>query len=226
MAALLIDRRAGRCAHGVTSRPAPSRFPLSPPAPEATPAGSLREDTLRYRQPHVQGECARTMYCGQNEEGVAKVLMSSSLCVSLTPHTPSASERHHDAPGCPLSPLPRDCYRLPWPDAARPATLPLPRATVCRTHLPPGLELSRPIADGEGANRYDGDACQWDSRYHTRRARQYQHRHDRTQKKEADLQQVNQAILQVMHPEQVTVEMCRSEALDRRRGRTSERDEM
>src|SRR4029450_4986371 len=56
MASLLIDRRAGRCAHGVTSRPAPSRFPLSPPAPEATPAGHLREDTLRYRHPHVQGE--------------------------------------------------------------------------------------------------------------------------------------------------------------------------
>src|SRR4029450_6519817 len=61
MAALLIYRRAGRCAHGVTSRPATARSQLSPPAPEAKPSGNLREETLRYRHPHVQGEWARTM---------------------------------------------------------------------------------------------------------------------------------------------------------------------
>jgi hypothetical protein len=35
---------------------------------------------------------------------------------------------------------------------------------------------------------------------------------------------VNQPLLQVLHPEQV--EVCRSEELDRRRGLTSELDEM
>jgi insertion element IS1 protein InsB len=37
---------------------------------------------------------------------------------------------------------------------------------------------------------------------------------------------VNQPLLQVLHPEQVEVEICRSEELDRRRGRTSELDAM
>jgi insertion element IS1 protein InsB len=37
---------------------------------------------------------------------------------------------------------------------------------------------------------------------------------------------VNQALLQVLPPEQVEVEVCRSEELDRRRGLTSELDEM
>jgi insertion element IS1 protein InsB len=37
---------------------------------------------------------------------------------------------------------------------------------------------------------------------------------------------VNEPLLQVLHPEQVEVEICRSEELDRRRGLTSELDEM
>jgi len=37
---------------------------------------------------------------------------------------------------------------------------------------------------------------------------------------------VNQPLIQVLHPEHVEVEGCRSEALDRRRGLTSELDEM
>jgi insertion element IS1 protein InsB len=37
---------------------------------------------------------------------------------------------------------------------------------------------------------------------------------------------VNQAVLQVMNPEHVIVEICRSEELERRRGLTSELDEM
>jgi len=37
---------------------------------------------------------------------------------------------------------------------------------------------------------------------------------------------VNQPLLQVLHPEQVEVESCRSEELERRRGLTSELDEM
>jgi insertion element IS1 protein InsB len=41
-----------------------------------------------------------------------------------------------------------------------------------------------------------------------------------------DLHQVNHAVLQTVNPEHITVEMCRSEALDYRRGLTSELDEM
>jgi IS1 transposase len=37
---------------------------------------------------------------------------------------------------------------------------------------------------------------------------------------------VNPAVLQLLHPEHVTVEICRAEELDRRRGLTSELDEM
>jgi insertion element IS1 protein InsB len=45
-------------------------------------------------------------------------------------------------------------------------------------------------------------------------------------KKDPALQHVNQPLRQVLHPEQVEVEVCRSEELDRRRGLTSELDEM
>jgi len=37
---------------------------------------------------------------------------------------------------------------------------------------------------------------------------------------------VKKVVLQSLHPEQVEVEICRAEELDRRRGLTSERDEM
>ena len=37
---------------------------------------------------------------------------------------------------------------------------------------------------------------------------------------------MNEPLLQILHPEQVEVEVCRSEELDRRRGLTSELDEM
>jgi insertion element IS1 protein InsB len=37
---------------------------------------------------------------------------------------------------------------------------------------------------------------------------------------------VNHAVLQVLHPEHVEVEICRAEELDQRRGLTSELDEM
>ncbi len=45
-------------------------------------------------------------------------------------------------------------------------------------------------------------------------------------KKAPALQHVNQPLLQVLHPEQVEGEVCRSEALERRRGLTSELDDM
>ena len=37
---------------------------------------------------------------------------------------------------------------------------------------------------------------------------------------------MNQPLIQLLHPEQIEVEICRSEELDRRRGLTSELDEM
>jgi insertion element IS1 protein InsB len=45
-------------------------------------------------------------------------------------------------------------------------------------------------------------------------------------KKAPDLHQVNHTVLQAVNPERITVEMCRSEELDRRRGLTLELDEM
>ncbi len=45
-------------------------------------------------------------------------------------------------------------------------------------------------------------------------------------KKASDLEHVNHAVLQVLHPEHVEVEMCRAEELDQRRGLSSELDEM
>src|SRR5207244_2221486 len=45
-------------------------------------------------------------------------------------------------------------------------------------------------------------------------------------KKAPTLQHVNQPLLQVLHPEQGEVESCRSEDLERRRGLTSELDEI
>ena len=48
----------------------------------------------------------------------------------------------------------------------------------------------------------------------------------RKSQKESHLEQVNHTVLQVLNPEHVEVEMCRSEELDHRRGPTSELDEM
>ena len=45
-------------------------------------------------------------------------------------------------------------------------------------------------------------------------------------KKAPHLQQVNQAVLQHLHPEHVEVEICRADKLAQRRGLTSELDEM
>ena len=45
-------------------------------------------------------------------------------------------------------------------------------------------------------------------------------------KKEPHLQQVNQGVLQHLHPEHVEVEIWRADELAQRRGLTSERDEM
>jgi insertion element IS1 protein InsB len=45
-------------------------------------------------------------------------------------------------------------------------------------------------------------------------------------KKEPDIQQVHQAVLQHLHPEHVEVEISRAEELAQRRGLTSELEEM
>ena len=45
-------------------------------------------------------------------------------------------------------------------------------------------------------------------------------------KKAPALQPVNEPLLQVLHPEQVEVEVCRCEELERRRGLTAELDAM
>ena len=57
-------------------------------------------------------------------------------------------------------------------------------------------------------------------------ARQPHHGHPGIKKQAPDLQQVNHAVLQSVHPEQVEVEICRAEELEQRRGLTAELDEM
>src|SRR5262245_36357724 len=54
----------------------------------------------------------------------------------------------------------------------------------------------------------------------------HEHRHDSITKKAPDLHQGNHAVLQVVQPEYVPVERCRSEELERRGGRTSALDAM
>jgi len=77
-----------------------------------------------------------------------------------------------------LSSLSWDQHRVPWPDPASQATLPLPRTTLCRACVPAGLELLGAIAWSQTTDYRHGDACQWDSRHCTRLAHQYEHRHD------------------------------------------------
>jgi hypothetical protein len=56
--------------------------------------------------------------------------------------------------------------------------------------------------------------------------RQSHHGHQSTQEKASALQQVNQTVLQSLHPEQVAVEIRRDDELAQRRGVPSELDEM
>src|SRR5216684_3520439 len=57
----------------------------------------------------------------------------------LNPMLTNTIECDHDSPSPALSPLPRDRYCPSWPDSAREATVPLPRATLCQSYLPPEL---------------------------------------------------------------------------------------
>jgi transposase-like protein len=63
----------------------------------------------------------------------------------------------------------------------------------------------------EGKQRY---RYRRDSGYCAGVTRQSGHRHQRTQNKASTLQQVNQAVLQYLHPEQGEVELCRADELD------------
>jgi insertion element IS1 protein InsB len=104
-------------------------------------------------------------------------------------------------------------------------------ASVCRvffwrhrTRLP--LLASTMAKGSRVCTRENSQPAQWHSRYGASVACQHQHGDERTQKKAPALQPVNQALVQSLHPEQVEVEVCRSEELDHRRGLTSELDEM
>src|SRR6266851_5786733 len=66
------------------------------------------------------------------------VLFSTSVSLLMLPNT---FERYHDSPNPALSSLPRYGYCPPWHDSSRQATVPVPRATLCQSYLPAGLEL-------------------------------------------------------------------------------------
>ena len=92
--------------------------------------------------------------------------------------------------------------------------------------LSAGVSLRGSIACGQVADRRYGDERQWHSRYCTRVARQPHHSHERIKKKEPALAQVNRALLKPLPPEHVEVEIWRADALEVRRGLSSELDEM
>ena len=97
---------------------------------------------------------------------------------------------------------------------------------LCGSHLSAGVYLRRSIACGQATDRRYGHERQRHSRYGAGVAHQPQHGHEGIKKKASALEQVNHAVLQVLHPEHVEVEICRAEELDQRRGLTSELDEM
>ena len=151
--------------------------------------------------------------------------MCYSLRVSLNPSTPNAIEWHHDYPGPALSQLSRDRHSPTWPDPSRQATVPLPRVTCAgRTFL---LDYSYPGQSPEVKQQIVEMALNASGIRDTARVLHVSTNTVMTELKKApSLQQVNQTILQVLYPEHVEVELCRSEELDRRRGLTSEPDEM
>ena len=60
--------------------------------------------------------------------------------------SPKALAWPHDDPGSALSQLSRDRHRPTWPDPSRQATVPLPRATLCRVYLSVGRSLPGALA--------------------------------------------------------------------------------
>src|SRR5262252_3320311 len=95
-----------------------------------------------------------------------------------------------------------------------------------RAHFSVGLHVRRSRSRGQTTDHRHGDERQRHSRYGARAPGESHHRHQRTQKKEPELQPVNHAVLAVLHPEHVEVEIWRADELEVRRGLTSELDEM
>src|SRR5215831_15141677 len=93
-------------------------------------------------------------------------------------------------------------------------------------HFPGGLQLRRSLRRDQATDRRHGDERQWPSGYRSCAACQSHHRHQRTEKKEPELQSVNHTVLASVHPEQVEVEIWRADELEVRRGLSSELDEM
>src|SRR4029077_18724822 len=120
----------------------------------------------------------------------------------------------------------RDRYHPPWEDPPRQATLLLPRDGMRRAHFPFGLQLRRSLRRNQATDRRHGDERQWHSGYRSCAACQSHHRHQRTEKKEPELQPANHHVLASVHPEQVEVEIWRAVEVEVRRGLSSERDEM
>src|SRR6266446_2158646 len=95
-----------------------------------------------------------------------------------------------------------------------------------RAHFSVGLHVRRSRSRGETTDHRYGNERQRHSRYGSRAPCESHHRHQRTEKKEPELQPVNHAVLAVVNPEQVEVEIWRSDELEVRRGLSSELDEM
>src|SRR5882762_6611908 len=95
-----------------------------------------------------------------------------------------------------------------------------------RAYFSVGLHLRRSLSRGEITDHRYGNERQRHARYGSRAPCESHHRHQRTEKKEPELQPVNHAVLAVVNPEQVEVEIWRADELEVRRGLSSELDEM
>src|SRR5215813_473819 len=135
-------------------------------------------------------------------------------------------EGRHDPASPALPTLPRYRYHPTWYDAPREATLSLPRKRLQRAHFSVGLHVRRSLRRGQTTDHRHGDERQRHSRYGARAPCASHHCHQRTEKKEPELQPVHHAVLAVLHPEHVEVEIWRADALEVRRGLSSELDEM
>src|SRR5215510_7019244 len=108
----------------------------------------------------------------------------------------------------------------------RQATLLLPRDGMRRAHFPGGIQLRRSLRRHQATDRRHGDERQWHAGYRARAPYQSHHCHQRTEKKEPQLQPVNHGVLACLHPEQIEVEIWRADELEAYRGLSSELDEM
>jgi insertion element IS1 protein InsB len=95
-----------------------------------------------------------------------------------------------------------------------------------RADISPRVCLRRAITCREATDRRYDHECEWHSRYGAGVTHQPDHSPERIKKKEPELKQVNDAVLQHQHPEHVEVEICRADEVAQRRGLTSELDEM